>query len=605
MTEKNQLHCANSLKKIHLKNVSSKRTAHAPRLLHSSTQNDLAPPRDTACEIGFRVASVLRRASPSLSPGIELGSVATDAEHIDLDDTIVRSRRTSEDRQAAPSTSPKMGVGRRAFGRETMSEKMWRFRGILAVASVPLFLILAVVMLMPSAPKDSLDFSSHGHVQDRMLDHAHAGSTVHTMHNANRDTHLTPATGGGGVLSSGGDTKKYAVVFDAGSTGSRVHVFRFDIGGSGDLALIDDTFEQLKPGLSSFADTPEEGAASFKPLLEVAMRTVPEEARASTTVEVRATAGLRMLPGEQADDLLRAVQDLLQDYPFAIGDGGVSIMDGAEEGAFQWLTMNYLLGNLQGDLGSTVATVDLGGGSVQLAYAADKKHVATAPDGYFKEMKSGDFTYHVYVYSHLGFGLMAARAAVLAEAQGDVSPCIPTGHQGEYTYAGKTHKVVGHASDPANALDCKAVVDKVLDPTKPCEVQEQKHCAFAGAWDGARGAGARAFYLSSYMFDRVSQAGLVDPDQPSGKTTPGEILAAARRACAMPTERITTEFHGVEEKDAAYYCHDLSYAHSLLVVGYRLTDDMEVTLVKQIVYKGQNVEAAWPLGAAINALSEK
>ena len=58
-------------------------------------------------------------------------------------------------------------------------------------------------------------------------------------------------------------------------------------------------------------------------------------------------------------------------------------------------------------------------------------------------------------------------------------------------------------------------------------------------------------------------------------------------------------------RDAAYYCHDLSYVHSLLVVGYKLDDSMEVTLVKQIVYKGQNIEAAWPLGAAINALSVK
>ena len=117
------------------------------------------------------------------------------------------------------------------------------------------------------------------------------------------------------------DGRKYAIVFDAGSTGSRVHVFRFDGGGAGELALVDDTFEQLKPGLSSFAKTPEDGAASLKPLLETAMKTVPAAQRGATTVEVRATAGLRMLPGHEADDLLAAVRALLAEYPFKFVDG--------------------------------------------------------------------------------------------------------------------------------------------------------------------------------------------------------------------------------------------------------------------------------------------
>jgi len=38
--------------------------------------------------------------------------------------------------------------------------------------------------------------------------------------------------------------------------------------------------------------------------------------------------------------------------------------------------------------------------------------------------------------------------------------------------------------------------------------------------------------------------------------------------------------------------------------GYKLADGKQVTMVKQVAYKGQNIEAAWPLGAAINALSE-
>ena len=87
-----------------------------------------------------------------------------------------------------------------------------------------------------------------------------------------------------------------------------------------------------------------------------------------------------MLPGAEAEDLIHAVMDLLSEYPFSVGEDAVTIMDGAEEGAFQWLTMNHLLGNLGGDIGSTVATVDLGGSSVQLAYAAETKLAKSAPE---------------------------------------------------------------------------------------------------------------------------------------------------------------------------------------------------------------------------------
>ena len=474
---------------------------------------------------------------------------------------------------------------------------------------------------MPRAPTDHLDFSHHGHLPQSMNNlESHGIPHGVTHHDAAPDVHddvheedatslhddvvsTTDASASTSASMPAGDGRKYAIVFDAGSTGSRVHVFRFDVGAAGELELVDDTFEQLKPGLSSFAKEPEKGAESLKPLLAIAMKTVPESQRAETTVEVRATAGLRLLPGHEADDLLTAVKSLLADYPFKFNDDSVTIMDGAEEGAFQWLTMNYLLGNLEGSLANTVATVDLGGGSVQLAYAAEAKHVKTAPEGYFKEMKGGGNTYHVYVYSHLGFGLMAARAAVLGKADGSASPCVPTGHEGEYVYGGKTHAVKGSEKDPADAMACKAVVDEVLAPQKECEVAEQKHCSFNGAWDGSRGPGAQKFYLSSYLFDRVSQAGLVDPNKPSGLTTPKAILGAAKKACALTPAEVQTTYEGVEEKDAPYYCHDLSYTHSLLTVGYKLKDDKKVTLVKQVEYKGQTIEAAWPLGAAINALS--
>ena len=85
-----------------------------------------------------------------------------------------------------------------------------------------------------------------------------------------------------GASESAGGTR-YAVVLDAGSTGSRVHVFKFELVANkpGELKLISDTFEQLKPGLSSFPDSPEQAAASLKPLLDTALKTVPADLQVS------------------------------------------------------------------------------------------------------------------------------------------------------------------------------------------------------------------------------------------------------------------------------------------------------------------------------------
>jgi hypothetical protein len=107
--------------------------------------------------------------------------------------------------------------------------------------------------------------------------------------------------GGGGAWAG---PKRYAVVVDAGSTGSRVHAFAFAARPGGELELLSDTFEQLKPGLSSYAAAPTDGAASLRPLLDAALAAIPADAAAATPVEVRATAGLRMLPGAAAEDLL-------------------------------------------------------------------------------------------------------------------------------------------------------------------------------------------------------------------------------------------------------------------------------------------------------------
>ena len=61
-----------------------------------------------------------------------------------------------------------------------------------------------------------------------------------------------------------------------------------------------------------------------------------------TPITVSATAGLRLLPDGQADEILGAIKRrLVARYPFNVVS--VSIIDGKDEAVHAWTTVNYLL----------------------------------------------------------------------------------------------------------------------------------------------------------------------------------------------------------------------------------------------------------------------
>jgi guanosine-diphosphatase len=212
---------------------------------------------------------------------------------------------------------------------------------------------------------------------------------------------------------------QYALMIDAGSTGSRIHVYKFNNCGPSPKYEYE-TFIQKNPGLSSYAGRPDAAAQSLDSLLDVALRTVPESLHSCTPVAVKATAGLRLLGVSQAAEILDAVQRRLSTvYPFPLASRDpVVIMDGRDEGVFAWVTANYLMDTIRADSPKTAvpyAVLDLGGASTQIVFepAFDSPDTVPLHEGEHKyELKFGGKVHVLYQHSYLGYGLMRARKSV-------------------------------------------------------------------------------------------------------------------------------------------------------------------------------------------------
>ncbi|KAF5725695.1 putative adenosine diphosphatase [Tripterygium wilfordii] len=458
---------------------------------------------------------------------------------------------------------------------ESLSDKIYRYRSVLLLISVPLLLVVFVLFLMPGKTTDS--------VIEEVIN--------------NRK-----------VSPKAGSPWSYAVIFDAGSSGSRVHVFCFD--SNMDLVPVGkdlELFLQIKPGLSAYPKDPQAAAMSLVSLLDRAESVVPKEFRSKTPVRVGATAGLRALEGDSSDRILQAVRDLLKDRSsFKSDANSVTVLDGSQEGSYLWVTINSLLGNVGRKYSDTVGVVDLGGGSVQMAYAISEEDAAKAPrildgeDTYVKKMYLKGRNYYLYVHSYLHYGLLAARAEILKLSEESGNPCILVDYDGSYKYGGKSYKALA-ASSGSNVDGCRSLAVKALRVNDT--VCTHMKCTFGGIWNGGGGDGQKHLFVASFFFDRAAEAGFIENTKPVAKVRPANFEEAAKLACQTKLDNAKSTYPLVEVDNLPYLCMDLVYQYTLLVDGFGLDPWQEITLVKKVKYQNFLAEAAWPLGSAIEAVS--
>lgn len=415
---------------------------------------------------------------------------------------------------------------------------------------------------------------------------------------------------------------QYVLMIDAGSTGSRIHVYKFN--NCGPVPELEhEEFKKTEKsvgGLSAFKDDPAAAAASLDPLLKVAMDTVPDKLKRCSPIAVKATAGLRMIGVESAQAILAEVRRHLEtDYPFPVVSAekdGVAIMDGSDEGVYAWITTNYLLGKISGpDKGETAAVFDLGGGSTQIVFEPTFKNAAAggmpeklAEGDHKYELNFGGHKFELYQHSHLGYGLMAARAAIhetlvsqVEAAKGSdaswmkepiVHPCIAPGMSKEIevktnTNGAATYKFTG-PSQPAPA-QCRNLAEKILQKDAACKLAP---CSFNGVHQPslAKTFAKEDVFIFSYFYDRTKPLGMPD------SFTLRELHDLAQTVCMGSSSwDIFTTVPGAlgELEDRPEHCLDLHFMMALLHTGYEMPIEREVRIAKKI--KGN--ELGWCLGA--------
>lgn len=255
---------------------------------------------------------------------------------------------------------------------------------------------------------------------------------------------------------------QYAVVFDAGSSGTRVYVYKWDKaararakGDASDLQSLPEIKTHKKwrkkvhPGISTFGDKPEAvGHEHLKDLVEFAADIVDKDEIPNTPIFLLATAGMRLLPDYQRTALLESTCSYFQrDTKFQLPDCDVhvQVIPGETEGLYGWVAANYLLGGFDApekhDHGKghhTYGFLDMGGASAQIAFAPNateaEKHANDLSLLRLRKVNGEALEYRVFVTTWLGFGANEARRRYverLLEASPTVhelpDPCLPVG----------------------------------------------------------------------------------------------------------------------------------------------------------------------------------
>ncbi|KAG7480424.1 hypothetical protein MATL_G00055940 [Megalops atlanticus] len=411
----------------------------------------------------------------------------------------------------------------------------------------------------------------------------------------------------------------YGIVLDAGSSHTAMYVYKWPADKQNGTGIVTQHSEcHVKGGgISSYAKQRGGAGRSLETCLNQATTDIPKSRHHLTPVYLGATAGMRLLnisDPTESEQIMEEVGQKIRSYPFSFR--GAAILSGREEGAYGWVTVNYLLENFikYGFVGrwlwpgkETVGALDFGGASTQITFVTRE---AVEDEANRMTLRLYGQEYTLYTHSFLCYGrdqVLRRLLAQLMQSQGNGNishPCYPSGHRVSLN------------------------LEKVFD--SPCTVRQrpasydgQKTLSVQGTghYEHCLGNVSQIFSFSSCSFSRCSFDGVFQPSLSGGflafsaffyihsflqrttgitVTSPSLLQEAARIVCNMSFEEMLEK--APDQKSRLQdYCAASVFVQVLMLRGYGFNESSfpRVSFQK----KAGDTSVGWALGYMLSVSS--
>nr|XP_045017169.1 ectonucleoside triphosphate diphosphohydrolase 8 isoform X2 [Jaculus jaculus] len=415
---------------------------------------------------------------------------------------------------------------------------------------------------------------------------------------------------------------KFGIVFDAGSSHTSLFVYQWPANKEKDTGVVSQALAcQIEagalssgavsgPGISSYASDPALAGESLRGCLEEALALIPKTQHQETPTFLGATAGMRLLRqknSSQARDILAAVSQVLSEFP--VDFWGARILDGQDEGAFAWITINYVLGMLikysfgewiLPEEGTQVGALDLGGASTQISFVPRGPILDQSTQATFLLYGAN---YRIYTHSHLCFGRDQMLSRLLARLAQDSQaalvrhPCYHSGYRVTQSLAPLYESPCVHFTAPMNFTQslvvegtgnpgaCVAAIRGLFNFSS-CKGRED--CAFNGVYQPPVHGQFYAFSNFYYTFHFLNL---------TARQSLSTINATIWEFCRRPWKLVEANYPG-QERWLPNYCASGLYILTLLLEGYGFSEDTWPGV--QFQKQAGGMDIGWTLGYMLN-----